>query len=178
LQPARKPNSGVSLPTEDDIKRIEETWAVVKTLPAKTVGGLLFKHIFKKADVSALFSFGRNPGFDPNPEAVQTNEDVMRHGAKVVQMVSAAVGLLRDLGKLTPVLKELGAKHAKYGVVAAHYPVVGAAFIDTLKDGLQEAFTPEVCSAYTAMWGVVQATMLAGVQEAEAAEAAAKAGGK
>jgi hypothetical protein len=104
--------------TEEDVKLIQETWATVKTLPATTVGGLLFKHIFEQADVSTLFSFGRNEGFDPSPDAVAANPDVQAHGAKVVGTVGVAVSMLTKLDKLVPVLKDLGAKHGKYGVVA------------------------------------------------------------
>ena len=114
-----------------EIELIKETWAAVQTLPAEVVGGLLFKHIFEQADVSAMFSFGRQPGFDPSPDAVAENLAVKAHGAKVVATVTAAVGLLTDLEKLVPVLKDLGAKHAKYGVLEAHYPVVGGAFLKT-----------------------------------------------
>ena len=150
-----------------EIKIIQDTWEVVKTLPTETVGGLLFKHIFEQADVSAMFSFGRKPGFDPMPDAVAANPDVTAHGKKVVDTVSVAISMLTDLPKLVPVLKDLGAKHAKYGVAAAHYPVVGGAFLKTLSVGLGEAYTEEVAAAFTAMWGVVESTMLAGVAEAE-----------
>ena len=93
---------------EPEIKVVKDTWEVVKTLPAETVGGLLFKHIFEQADVSALFSFGRVEGFDPNPEAVAANPAVMKHGGKVVGTVSVAVSMLDDLPNLVPVLKDLG----------------------------------------------------------------------
>lgn len=149
-----------------EITLIKESWAVVQTLPATTVGGLLFKHIFEQADVSKMFSFGRVDGFDPSPEAVAENPDVQKHGAKVVETVGVAISMLTDLDKLVPVLKDLGAKHANYGVAAAHYPVVGGAFLKTLSVGLGEAYTPEVAAAYTAMWGVVESTMLAGASEA------------
>jgi len=152
-----------------EIALIQETWAVVRTLPAETVGGLLFKHIFEQADVSALFSFGREPGFDPSPDAVAANADVQKHGAKVVTTVGVAIDMLTTLDDLVPVLKDLGAKHAKYGVLAAHYPVVGKAFLKTLSVGLSDAYKPEVAAAYEAMWGVVEATMLAGDREAAAA---------
>ena len=115
-----------------EIALITETWAAVQALPAQTVGGLLFKHIFEQADVSAMFSFGRVPGFDPSPDAVAANTGVQDHGAKVVATVTVAIGMLTDLDNLVPVLKDLGAKHAKYGVLAAHYPVVGGAFLKTL----------------------------------------------
>jgi len=150
-----------------EIALIKDSWAVVQTLPAETVGGLLFKHIFEQADVSAMFSFGREPGFDPTPDAVAAHPGVQKHGAKVVSTVSVAIGMLTDVDALVPVLKDLGAKHAKYGVLAAHYPVVGGAFLKTLSVGLgDDKYTPAVAAAYTAMWGVVEATMLAGVEEA------------
>ena len=80
--------------------------------------------------------------------------------------------MLRDLPNLVPVLKDLGAKHAKYGVAAEHYPVVGTAFLKTLKVGLGlVVFTPEVEAAYAAMWDVVSTTMLQGAKEAAAAAA-------
>lgn len=46
------------------------------------------------------------------------------------------------------------------GVVAAHYPIVGGAFLKTLSVGLGPAYTPEVAACFTAMWGVVESTML------------------
>ena len=46
-------------------------------------------------------------------------------------------------------------------------PVVGAAFLRTLRVGLGVAYTDEVDAAYTAMWGIVEATMLAGAAEAD-----------
>lgn len=154
-----------------EIQLIKETWSTVETLPAEVVGGLLFKHIFEQADVSALFSFGRKEGFDPSPDAVAENPFVKAHGSKVVKTVGVAIGLLTDLPTLVPVLKDLGAKHSKYGVVAAHYPVVGGAFLKTLKVGLGDAYTSDVAAAYTAMWGIVEQTMLAGVKELEDKEA-------
>ena len=52
--------------------------------------------------------------------------------------------------------------HCAYSVKAEHYPIVGAAFLRTLKAGLGEGYTEEVADSYGAMWGVVEATMLAG----------------
>ena len=63
------------------------------------------------------------------------------------------------------------AKHATYGVVAAHFPVVGAAFLKTLSVGLGDAYTDEVAAAFTGLWGVVEATMLDGAAEKAAADA-------
>ena len=42
---------------------------------------------------------------------------------------------LRDLSTIAPFLADLGARHARYGVRVEHYPVVGAALLETMADG-------------------------------------------
>lgn len=155
----QKNGSGLRSP---QIDLIEKTWKVVETLPTETVGVLLFKHIFEAApQAAALFSFGRVAGFDPSADHSK-NPAVVKHATGVVKTVGIAVGMLRKLDDLVPVLKLLGTKHSKYGVVAAHYPIVGGAFLKTLEVGLGPAYTPEVAEAFTIMWGVVESTMLSG----------------
>jgi len=82
------------------------------------------------------------------------------HSAKVVATVAGAVKKLGQLEELAPVLAALGTKHVEYGVIPAHYEVVGEALIATLKDALGEAFTPEVKAAWVAVYGIVKTTMI------------------
>ncbi len=87
--------------------------------------------------------------------------------------VGVAVAGLKDLGALVPVLEGLGAKHkpyatrrylhratttitasfsidssasycCRYGVIAAHYDIVGQALLATLESALGDAWTPPV----------------------------------
>ena len=88
--------------------------------------------------------------------------------------VGVAVAGLKDLGALVPVLEVLGAKHkpyadaqlpprhhhhhhllmprrhlrlllcCRYGVIAAHYDIVGQALLATLESALGDAWTPPV----------------------------------
>eukprot|EP01052_Picozoa_sp_SAG31_P053898 SAG31_NODE_14051_length_830_cov_0.772914_2_plen_82_part_00 len=74
--------------------------------------------------------------------------------------VGTAVGMLRKLDELVPVLTDLGKRHVKYGVLAAHYDVVGQAVLKTLEMGLGDAFTPEVKAAWTEVYGIVSSTMI------------------
>ena len=61
------------------VELIQRTWTVVETLPAETVGCLLFKHIFEAAPQAAgLFSFGKVEGFDPAADH-STNPAVVKH---------------------------------------------------------------------------------------------------
>ena len=76
--------------------------------------------------------------------------------------VGVAVGMLTDVPKLLPVLEGLGAKHKGYGVLPAHYDVVGQALLDTLALGLGEAFTPSLKAAWAEVYGIVSSTMIKG----------------
>ena len=58
--------------------------------------------------------------------------DMDDQGAKLLQMIGAAVGLLDKPQTLLPVLRQLGARHGGYGVQPAHYDAVGAALLKTL----------------------------------------------
>jgi hemoglobin-like flavoprotein len=88
---------------------------------------------------------------------------------KLMQMLAAAIGLLRRPEQLLPVLEQLGRRHAGYGVVDAHYALVGQALLQTLEAGLGADFTPAQREAWTALYAVVSGTM----QRAAALPAAA-----
>ena len=79
-----------------------------------------------------------------------------------------SVGKLDALPTLVPVLKAMGGRHVAYGTLPAHYPLVGNALLATLKAALGPAWTPEVAAAWTAVYGVVADTMMAGAAEYEA----------
>uniref|UniRef100_A0A7S1XPT0 Globin domain-containing protein n=1 Tax=Phaeomonas parva TaxID=124430 RepID=A0A7S1XPT0_9STRA len=96
---------------------------------------------------------------------LRQNQKAATHVTGVIDKVAVAIGMLGDLDNLAPVLLTLGAKHATFGVTEAHFPVVGGAFLRTLEQGLGDVFTPDVKAAYTAMWGVVTSTMLAGAAQ-------------
>ncbi len=99
---------------------------------------------------------------DPALRALFRDGDMGEQGARLMQMLSAAIELLDRPHSLDPVLLKLGQRHAGYGVVEAHYASVGAALLDTLSAGLGQSFTPEVREAWTAMYGHVAQTMQQG----------------
>lgn len=94
--------------------------------------------------------------------------DMTTQGERLMSMIGSAVGLLERPQALLPVLRNLGARHAGYGVQPSHYDTVGGALLLTLEQGLGAAFTPEVRDAWATMYGLVARTMI------EAAELAAQ----
>lgn len=85
----------------------------------------------------------------------------IKHATQVVSMVTAAIGLLEkgDMETLISVLKELGARHADYGIQQEHYPIVGEALIETLAAALGDDFTPEAKSEWLKVADIIFTTM-------------------
>lgn len=93
------------------------------------------------------------------------NPRFKKHAKGVVGTVNTAVGMLGpDLSPLVDILKSLGKKHKAYGVLEAHYPVVGQALIETLDAALGDKFTEDVKAAWLEIWGVISSTMIAGAE--------------
>ncbi len=85
--------------------------------------------------------------------------DMVAQGAKLMLMIGVAVAKLDEPEVLMPALRQLGARHAGYGVQDEHYETVGGALLKTLQQGLGAAWTPEVESAWIDVYGVLAATM-------------------
>jgi hemoglobin-like flavoprotein len=66
---------------------------------------------------------------------------------------------LDRLDELVPAVRDLGTRHAAYGVKDGHYETVGAALLWTLERGLGPEFTPEVEEAWVAVYRLLAATM-------------------
>eukprot|EP01051_Picozoa_sp_SAG22_P003113 SAG22_NODE_147_length_17533_cov_46.384536_12_plen_278_part_00 len=147
---------------KDNFALVEESWATAAGLGVETVGVLLFKNVFEIAPGAvALFSSFKN---EPN---MYESPALIKHASGVVSTVGTAVSMLRKLDELAPVLKDLGTRHVKYGVLEAHYDVVGQALLKTLEMGLGDAFTAEVRQAWTEVYGVVSSTMIGDNYKAE-----------
>lgn len=85
--------------------------------------------------------------------------DMIRQGEHLMTMVGLAVAQLDDADVLMPTLRQLGQRHAGYGVRDAHYDSVGIALLKTLREGIGVAFTEEVEAAWVEVYGVIASTM-------------------
>ena len=123
---------------------------------------LPFNSIFTIApQVYPLFSFSKDN--EMMSDAMYENPKFKKHAAGVIRTVNTAVGMLGpDLAPLVKILHGLGKKHVGYGVLEAHYAVVGQALIETLAAALGEAFTDEVKAAWVDVYGVISGAMIEG----------------
>jgi hemoglobin-like flavoprotein len=126
-----------------------------------------FAQVAPIADTAAALFYDRLFTLDPALRKLFRG-DMRQQGAKLMQMIAAAVRGLNDVPKLLPVLRSLGQRHGGYGVTPRDYDTVAQALMWTLGQGLQGGFTAEVRSAWEAFYGVAACTMLDSVETARA----------
>jgi hemoglobin-like flavoprotein len=128
--------------TNEDIQLVQGSWN--RVLPLKKEAAELF---YRK-----LFEL------DPGLRRLFTG-NMEEQGAKLMQMITAAVNGLNRLEALLPVVRQLGARHGTYGVRDEHYDTVATALLWTLEQGLQHEFTAEVKAAWIKVYGVLSQVM-------------------
>lgn len=110
-------------------------------------------------DAAALFYrtlFAQSPELRPLFKG-----DLDSQGRRLMEMIGAAVRLLDHPPSLLPVLAQLGARHAGYGVEPGDYRKVGQALMATLSQALGDDFDDATREAWGAMYALVSETMIA-----------------
>lgn len=123
------------------------------------------------ANVAAAAFYSRLFELDPALRGL-FGDDLRAQSRKLAFAINVAVAGLDRLESLAPALRELGRRHAGYGVEERHYATVGAALLDTLAAGLADAFTPAVREAWTETYRVLAETMKSGTAQARPVAAA------
>jgi hemoglobin-like flavoprotein len=86
----------------------------------------------------------------------------MKHQQNVLMAaLSTVISSLKNAEqeKLASILKELGRRHASYGVRPEHYPMVATALLETFALYLGGAWTRELNDAWTEAYGAIVALM-------------------
>jgi hemoglobin-like flavoprotein len=118
--------------TPEQIKMVQDSFKKVMPI-AGTAADLFYDRLFEIApEVRSLFP-----------------TDLAEQKKKLIVMLATAVNNLDRVDKVIPAVKELGKRHASYGVAAKHYEPVGTALLWTLEQGLGTDFTPPVKAAWT-----------------------------
>eukprot|EP00271_Cylindrocystis_brebissonii_P013975 TRINITY_DN3470_c0_g1_i1.p1 TRINITY_DN3470_c0_g1~~TRINITY_DN3470_c0_g1_i1.p1 ORF type:complete len:158 (-),score=39.25 TRINITY_DN3470_c0_g1_i1:239-712(-) len=145
----------------EEAKLIKDSWALVKPdLEKHSV--VLFEEIFILAPgIKPLFKF-----VDSDSPAAQKKWKMHTRG--VLRMAgNAAVGLgdEAETERWHDVLYDLGARHAKYSALPAHFPVVGQALLNTLEKGFGPAWTPELKAAWAHAYTLLTKPLTEGLEE-------------
>lgn len=139
--------------TQDDITLVRKSWAQVVPI-ADTAMRMFYETLFDADDrVARLFA-----GTDMTVQR--------RHLAEAIDLVVARI---EDPTTLAPVLQDLGARHAGYGVSEGDFATVGQALLSTLERGLGDNWTDAHARAWGAAWAAVAVQVQTGYQRAQAA---------
>jgi hemoglobin-like flavoprotein len=76
-----------------------------------------------------------------------------------MQVIAYAVESLARIDEFVPRVRELGARHAGYGVKERDYESVGAALLWTLEKALGREFTAPTREAWAAVYALLAETM-------------------
>ena len=125
-----------------------------------------FKHVVAIKEQAASLFYKRL--FERSPQLrglFKGNMD--EQGRKLMMVLATVVGGLHRLEDIVPTVRQLGRKHATYGVKDDHYPLVGSALIWTLRQGLGARFTADVEAAWAAAYTLLAQAMKDGARQAE-----------
>jgi hemoglobin-like flavoprotein len=121
-----------------------------------------FAKVAQIADTAAAMFYERLFTIDPTLRPLFKG-DIVVQGRLLIAMIQTAVENLHQLDQILPAVRDLGRRHAGYGVKAADYDTVAGALLGTLEQALGPEFTPAVRDA----WGACYQT-LAGEMKAAA----------
>jgi hemoglobin-like flavoprotein len=120
-----------------------------------------FSKIQPVVEEAAVLFYARLFECDPSLRPLfQT--DIREQGRKLMDIIGFAVDRLDEAEKLTPTLRELGARHVEYGVKEDHYDVVGDALLWTLRKALKDEYTDEMNKAWAALYSFLSESMKSG----------------
>lgn len=130
-----------------------------------------FANVRPIAPVAAELFYERLFVLDPSLRPMFKG-DLVHQGRMLMAMLNSAVNGLTQLDTMVPVVRQLGARHVKYGVRDEHYVTVGSALLWTLEQGLGDKFTPAVREAWAAAYDMLAGVMQLGAIEAQSRHSA------
>jgi hemoglobin-like flavoprotein len=131
-----------------EVELVQKSWRSVQ-LVGDTAAEMFYGKLFSLApEVRPLFK-----------------GDLRDQGRNLTAMISVAVHKLGSPEKIVVAVRQLGSRHAAYGVREHHYATVGVALHWMLEQALGEAYTPEVASAWKSAYALLAGTMKEGACE-------------
>src|SRR6185369_13753169 len=129
--------------TRDQAEIVQRTWRAV--LPVgDTFAELFYGRLFAlDAQLRSLF-----------------RDDLVEQGRNLTAMLSVLAANMARPEKISVALRQLGKRHASYGVEPRHFVTVEDALLFALEHALIDVFTAEVKAAWQAAFALVSSAML------------------
>ena len=129
--------------TREQAEIVQSTWRAV--LPV--------------GDTFAELFYGRLFAVDPGLRQL-FRDDLLEQGRNLTAKLSVAAANLAKPERIRLALRQLGQRHAAYGVEPKDFRTVEDALLFALEHALIDVFTPEVKAAWQAAYAELSSTML------------------
>lgn len=131
-----------------------------------TDGVTMIRHSFEKVlarrEEAAATFYALLFETDPSTRPLFAHVDLKSQGGKLFDVLAIAVRGLDRIETLVPTLRELGRRHAGYGVELRHFDAVGQALLETLQRLLGAEFTAELKKHWSEAIGLLAGEMING----------------
>lgn len=117
-----------------------------------------WRAVLPVGDTAAEIFYGKLFSLEPSIQSL-FRDDMREQGRNLTAMISVAVGSLSRPEKITLAVRQLGKRHAAYGVEPRHYELVEVALLFMLEHVLAGHFTDEVRAAWTSVYRLLASTM-------------------
>jgi nitric oxide dioxygenase len=134
--------------TSAQVALVRETWSKVVPI-ADTAATLFYERLFKTSPHLAPMFAGVN---------------LPAQRKKLVKAINMVVIALDRIDTLLPMIRDMGLRHAGYGVSIEHYGQVGTALLWTLESGLGDDWSDEAAMAWTLAYQLLADTMIDGAR--------------
>jgi nitric oxide dioxygenase len=102
----------------------------------------------------------------PNIRSLFSETDMSKQRSKLIESLDLVLLNVHSPEAFTPILKDLGKRHVRYGAVLTDYPLIGDALLQALEKHLGENWTSELRQAWTQAYQTIADTMAAGAKTA------------
>ena len=120
-----------------------------------------FAQLEDYGNIAALVFYRRLFELDPALRPLFKN-NIEEQAAKLTEMLGALISRMEQTDLMESELRQMGQRHANYGVLPAHYETVGTALLAMLEETLRADFTKPVREAWTTLYGALAEAMQAG----------------
>jgi hemoglobin-like flavoprotein len=131
--------------TPSDQEIVRASFAEVALLP-EVAGALFYERLFT---------------LDPQLRGL-FKHDMRVQGVKLMAMLDVIVSHLDEPDAILPAIREMGERHADYGVKESDYDAVGDSLLWMLEQVLGDGYTPAVRDAWAACYGELARGMTRG----------------
>ena len=118
-----------------------------------------WRAVLSVGDTFAELFYGRLFAVDPGLRRL-FRDDLLEQGRNLTAMLSVAAANLAKPERIRVALRQLGQRHAAYGVEPKDFRTVEDALVFALEHALIDVFTPEVKAAWQAAYALLSSTML------------------